>query len=56
MLLHVQELNKPFSQAPHLVFLFCLYIAVGVAYYHGADHFSFFNALYFSVITFTTVG
>ena len=57
MVLTVRELNKSTSKIPHIIFLFVLYVLIGVSYYHYIrDHFSLLDALYFAVVTFTTVG
>jgi hypothetical protein len=44
------------SKLPHLFFLFLVYIFVGVSYFHGVDQLSVLDSIYFSVVTFATVG
>jgi len=57
MVLTVRELNKSTSKIPHIIFLFVVYVLIGVSYFHFIrDHFSFLDSLYFAVVTFTTVG
>jgi hypothetical protein len=44
------------TKFPHLFFLFGVYVLVGVSYFHGIDELSLLDSVYFSVVTFATVG
>jgi hypothetical protein len=55
-LVALDDLNKSQSKLPLFGLLFSLYLILGIAYFTGAHDFTVLNSLYFSVITYTTVG
>lgn len=54
----VHELNqsKVYFRVQRAVFCLCLYIALGIGYYHGQEGLSVTDSIYFTVVTLATVG